>query len=213
MHIRVLVVDDFPLLREGLIAALETDPGIEVVGQAANGEDGAQLALELQPDVVLLDMRMPGAGGMVFLERVRDALPDTRVLVLTAVEKGDVLLEAIAAGAAGYLTKRASQQEICDAVITVHGGGSVITPALASHLLQEYASTSRGESSQSKPLLTPREQEIVRLVSQGLTDKEIGEKLYISPRTVQNQLTRVREKTGLGRRSELARWAVEHMIA
>jgi DNA-binding NarL/FixJ family response regulator len=156
MDIQVLVVDDFPLVREGVVAALETDPAIHVVGQASSADEGVEMALELRPDVVVLDMRMPGAGGIVVLERLRETLPDTRVLVMTATEKAETLLEAVAAGASGYLTKRAARRELCDAVITVHGGGSVIPPHLASHLLSEYASVSRGEA-RSTSILTSRD--------------------------------------------------------
>jgi DNA-binding NarL/FixJ family response regulator len=212
MRIRVIVVDDFPLVREGLIASLEVDPAIEVVGQAADGEAGLELARTVRPDVVLTDMRMPGLGGPVLLARLREELPETRVLVVTASEKAETLLEAVAAGAAGYLTKRVSGRELRHAVITVHGGGSVITPALARHLLREYSHVSRGEPLSVRPLLAQREQEVLRLLAQGYTDREIGHQLYISPRTVQNHLTRVREKTGMRRRSELARWAVEHAM-
>ena len=212
MKIRVLVVDDFPLVREGLIASLEVDPDIEVIGEAADGQEGLELARELRPDVVLVDMRMPGLGGPPMLARLREELPETRVLVVTASEKAETLLEAVAAGAAGYLTKRVSGRELRHAVITVHGGGSVITPALARHLLREYSHVSRGEPMSIRPLLAQREQEVLRLLAQGCTDREIGGKLYISPRTVQNHLTRIREKTGMRRRSELARWAVEHAM-
>jgi len=212
MNIRVLVVDDFPLVREGLTASLEVDPGIEVVGEAADGDEGLRLARELRPDVVLADMRMPGLGGPALLTRLHEELPETRVLVVSASEKAESLLEAIAAGAAGYMTKRVSARELRHAVITVHGGGSVITPTLARHLLREYSHVSRGEPMTVRPLLAQREQEVLRLLAQGHTDREIGGELYISPRTVQNHLTRIREKTGMRRRSELARYAVEHSL-
>jgi DNA-binding NarL/FixJ family response regulator len=212
MKIRVLVVDDFPLVREGLTASLEVDPDIEVVGEADDGEQGLSMARELRPDVVLTDMRMPGLGGPVLLARLRDEVPDARVLVISASEKAETLLEAVSAGAAGYLTKRVSGRELRHAVISVHGGGSVITPSLARHLLREYSSVSRGEPLSVRPLLANREQEVLRLLAQGHTDREIGSQLYISPRTVQNHLTRIREKTGMRRRSELARWAVEHAM-
>jgi DNA-binding NarL/FixJ family response regulator len=212
MKIRVLVVDDFPLVREGLTASLEVDPDIEVVGEADDGEQGLSMARELRPDVVLTDMRMPGLGGPVLLGRLREEVPDARVLVISASEKAETLLEAVSAGAAGYLTKRVSGRELRHAVISVHGGGSVITPSLARHLLREYSSVSRGESLSLRPLLANREQEVLRLLAQGHTDREIGSQLYISPRTVQNHLTRIREKTGMRRRSELARWAVEHAM-
>ncbi len=210
MHIRVLVIDDFPLVREGLSAALKSDPGIDVVGQADNGRTGLELAHEQRPDVIITDMRMPEFGGMMLLERLAAELPQIRTLVVTASEKAETLLDAVAAGASGYLTKQTGRQELCQAVITVAGGGSIITPTLAGHLLREYSQASKGEAPSARPLLGSREHEVLRLVAQGLTDKEIGAKLYISPRTVQNHLTRVREKTGLRRRSELTRWAVEH---
>jgi DNA-binding NarL/FixJ family response regulator len=213
MHIRVLLVDDFPLVREGIAAALEADPAIEVVGQADSASEGLERARELRPDVVILDMRMPAACGLVLLEQLTEELPDTKVLVMTASEKADTLLQAIAAGAAGYLTKRATGRELVGAVITIHGGGSVVAPQLAADLLRDYRRVSRsdGTGADGRSLLTPREREVVGLVSTGMTDKEIAARLFVSPRTVQNQLGRIREKTGRGRRSELARWAVEHL--
>src|SRR3954467_687466 len=156
MKIRVLVVDDFPLVREGLTASLEVDPGIEVVGEADDGEQGLTMARELRPDVVLTDMRMPGLGGPVLLGRLREEVPEARVLVISASEKAETLLDAVSAGAAGYLTKRINARELRHAVITVHGGGSVITPSLARHLLREYSHVSRGEAMSVRPLLAQR---------------------------------------------------------
>jgi DNA-binding NarL/FixJ family response regulator len=212
MKIRVLVVDDFPLVREGFIASLEVDPGIEVVGQAADGDEGLRLTRELRPDVVLADMRMPGLGGPVLLAKLREELPETRVLVVSASEKAESLLEAISAGAAGYLTKRVSGRELRHAVITVHGGGSVIAPHLAGHLLRQYQKASRGETDSLQNQLSTRELEVLRLVAMGYTDRQIAEEIYVSPRTVQNHLARIRDKTGLRRRSELTRWAVVHAV-
>jgi DNA-binding NarL/FixJ family response regulator len=212
VHIRLLLIDDFPLIREGFATALECDPGLTIVGQADNGEDGLRLARELQPDVVVLDLRMPGMGGMTVLERLRTDAPEAKVLVVTATEKGQPLLDAVAAGATGYLTKRCTREELRQAVITVHGGGSIISPMLAGHLLNAYSRTSRGETSDVRPLLGKREHEILRLLAGGCTDKEIAATVFISPRTVQNHLTRIREKTGLRRRAELTRWAMEHAL-
>jgi DNA-binding NarL/FixJ family response regulator len=213
MKIRVVVAEDHPLVREGIIRALERDTGIEVVGEADNGLTGLELARQLKPDVMVLDLRMPGLGGAAVLERLRAELPDTRALVMTANESPESLLDAVAGGAAGYLSKRTTGEELRQAVITTYGGGSVITPELAGHLLREFSGNARGEGSSVRPLLRPRELEVLRLVSDGLTDNEIGKRLYISARTVQNHLTGVREKTGLRRRPELARWAVEHAVA
>jgi len=211
MKIKVIVADDFPLVREGVVRALNSDPGIEVIAQAANGTEALQLAEQLEPDVMILDLRMPDLGGLAVLDKLRTTRPGIRIIVMTASEQASTLLDAIAAGAAGYLSKRSTGEELRQAVITAHGGGSVITPSLASHLLKEFSSSARGEQSTVRPL-QGRELDVLRLVVQGKTDNEIGRELFISPRTVQNHLTRIREKTGLRRRSELTRWAVEHAI-
>ena len=210
MKINVLIADDFPLIRNALAEAIGRDPDITVVGAATNGTEAVDLTLEHRPDVVLLDVHMPDLSGLVALERIVEQAPETRVVMLTATEKVDIFLEAIATGAAGYLNKRVSATELVQAVITVHGGGSVISPDLAGCLLHEYSAHRRGKPGAVRPLLADREQEVLRLVALGHTDKEIGRTLYISPRTVQNHLTRIRHKTGLQRRSELARWAADH---
>jgi DNA-binding NarL/FixJ family response regulator len=212
MNISIMLVDDFPLICEGFAVALGTDPGLNIVGQAASGDEGLRLARELRPDVLILDLNMPGMGGISVLERLRAEVPETKVLIMTASETAQSLLDAVGAGAAGYLTKRATREELRQAVITVHGGGSVISPMLAGHLLKEYSRASRGEASHVRPLLGEREHEVLRRVASGDTDKEIAQRLYISPRTVQNHLTRIREKTGLRRRAELTRWAMEHSL-
>lgn len=212
MNITVLLVEDFPLVREGIVAALERDPAITVVGQAGDGREGLEMAHALRPDLVLLDLHMPELGGMMLLERLNAELPEIRTVVITATEKGEPLLDAVAAGASGYLTKRSSGEELRQAVLTVHGGGSVIAPALAGHLLRAYSRASTGESPEVRSKLTATEHEVLRLVAQGLTDKQIAERIYVSPRTVQNHLARIRDKTDLRRRSELARWAVLHAV-
>ncbi|MGH2901239.1 MAG: response regulator [Solirubrobacteraceae bacterium] len=211
MKIRVVVADDFPLVREGVARALNADPAIDVIAQAENGRQALELAESLNPDVMILDLRMPDLGGLAVLDKLRTSRPEIRVVVMTASEQPSTLLDAISAGAAGYLSKRSTGAELRQAVITAHGGGSVITPSLASHLLKEFSSVTRGEHSQIRPL-QDRERDILRLVVQGKTDNEIGKELYISPRTVQNHLTRIRDKTGLRRRAELTRWAVENAI-
>ena len=210
MDIRVIVADDFPLVREGIARALAEGPGIDVIAEAGTGTEALALTLELSPDVLVLDLRMPEIGGLAVLARVREERRSVKVVIMTASEEAGTLLDAVAAGAEGYLTKRTTAHELRQAVVTAHGGGSVITPSLAKHLLQEFAHRAHGEASTVRPMMADREVEILRLVVQGKTDAEIGAALYISPRTVQNHLTRIREKTGLKRRAELTRWAVEH---
>jgi DNA-binding NarL/FixJ family response regulator len=212
MNIRVLIVEDFPMVSDGVAGALGRDPGITVVGAAGDGREGLRLAHELRPDVMMVDLHMPEFGGIMLLERLRGELPDIRCIVLTASEKGDTLLAAVAAGARGYLTKRTQAEELRQAVLTVHGGGSVIAPSLAGHLLQAYSRASTVGGEELRPKLTGTEQEVLRLLTQGHTDRQIAEQLYISPRTVQNHLARVRQKTSLTRRSALARWAVVHAV-
>ena len=207
----MVVADDFPLVREGLVRALDSDPGIEVVGQAEDGAHALELAQQLKPDVMTLDLGMPGMDGLEVLEAVRTSGLRVVVIIVTASEDASTLLDAVAAGAAGYLSKRSTGKELRQAVITAHAGGSLITPSLAGHLLKEFSSAARGEASQIRPL-QGRELDVLRLVVHGKTDIEISMELFISPRTVQNTLAKIRTKTGLRRRSELTRWAVEHSI-
>jgi DNA-binding NarL/FixJ family response regulator len=213
MNIRVLVADDFPLVREGMVRALERDPGIVVVAEAEDAGQLLLLAERHEPDVIVLEMQIAGLGGAVVLERLRTLFPQISVLVVTGSESPEQLLDAVAGGALGYLSKRVAGEELRQAVITTFGGGSVLAPDLAAGLVREYSAGQRGEGSSVRPLLAGREMDVLRLVADGLTDNEIGAQLYISPRTVQNHLTRIREKTGLRRRSALARWAVERSIA
>jgi DNA-binding NarL/FixJ family response regulator len=214
IKIRVIAADDFPLVREGIVRALNRDPAIEVVGQANNGQEALELVAALRPDVLILDLIMPGLDGLAVLDSLSASHPEVRVLLMTASEQTGPLLGAFEAGAAGYLSKRATGEELRQAVITAHGGGSVITPALADKMLKQLPESSGVDAQRRvRALLGPRELEVLRGVAQGKTDNEIGEELLISPRTVQNHLTRIREKTGLRRRSELTRWAVEHAIS
>ncbi len=139
MKIRVLVADDFPLFLDGACAALEADNALAVVARAADGTEAAERAAETRPDVVLLDMMMPGCGGGAAIRLVRESAPDTRVLAISASERIDMMMEAFGAGASGYVTKFARPRELREAVIEVHGGGRVVSPALARRVLQPDA--------------------------------------------------------------------------
>jgi DNA-binding NarL/FixJ family response regulator len=213
MNIRVVVADDFPLVRDAIAQVLDRDPGISVVGRAAGGEEALAMVGVHDPDVLILDLHMPDCGGIRVLERLRESGARTRVLIMTASESPDSLLDAVNAGAQGYITKRSTGEEVRQAVITTYGDGSVIESRMARHLLRHQSSVAAGDLSSLRPVLSDREQSILKLVADGYTDNEIGRQLYISPRTVQNHLTRIREKTGLRRRSELTRWAVQHAMA
>ena len=213
MNIRVVVADDFPLVRDAVAQVLDRDPGISVVGRAAGGEEALTMVAVHEPDVLILDLHMPDCGGIRVLERLREAGTRTRVLIMTASESPESLMDAVNAGAQGYITKRSTGEEVRQAVITTHGDGSVIESRMARHLLRHHSSVASGDLTGVRPMLSDREQSILKLVADGYTDNEIGRELYISPRTVQNHLTRIREKTGLRRRSELTRWAVQHAMA
>jgi two-component system NarL family response regulator len=213
MRISVLIADDYPLVREGLARAVSRDPALVVVGEATNGDEALARARELRPDVILLDLFMPGLGGILVLEHLRAEGSSARTLVVSASERQDTLLEALGAGAAGYLTKRATGEEVRQAVITVYGGGLAITPSMAGHLLAQFSQRPGNGGSSSAPPITAAERQLLRLIAQGRTDKEIGAEMFISARTVQNHLARIREKTGLRSRCELAWWAGEHARA
>jgi DNA-binding NarL/FixJ family response regulator len=206
VSVRVLIADDFVLVRNGIEIALESDPGIEVVGTAEDGREAISQARTLRPAVVVLDLGMPHHGGMEALDAFREQLPDVRVLVLTANENADSLRAAFDAGAAGYLTKHTSEEKLCEAVLTVARGGWAVTPSLAKHVRHRVVSPPDGRTRRSS--LTARQRAVVRWLSAGLTDKEIGKRLFVSERTVQYEIREVKETTGLKRRSQLARWAV-----
>jgi len=208
----VLIADDFVLLRGGVEAALRSHPGIEVVGHAENGVEAVSRARELRPDVLMLDLRMGAHGGMEALDACRTEVPEVKVLVLTANENPDNLRSAIAAGAAGFLTKRTSAGDLCEAVLAVAGGGFVLAPSLVGSL-EEVAPGPPGAERTGVLALTARQRKLVMLLSDGLTDAEIAGELFVSTRTVQYDVRQVKEKAGLAHRSEIARWAVINSLA
>src|SRR3954470_9095449 len=206
---RVLVVDDFPLVRDALAASLKR-AGIDVVGTAGDGEEALDLARRLCPDVIVLDLMMPRMTGLMALTHLSAELPQVRVLLLTARDEPEVIIDAVSAGAAGFLTKRACGAELAAAVRAVHRGESVICPTMAGHLMAGL----RGNRGGAPPMgtaaaLNRNELDVLRLVADGRTDVQISQALYISPRTVQSQLSKIRRKTGVQRRAQLSRWAAE----
>jgi two-component system, NarL family, nitrate/nitrite response regulator NarL len=212
MTVRILIVDDSPLMREGVAAALKRRPRLEVVGCAEDGVQGLELAKRLEPDVILLDMNMPRLDGLGVLERIRTEMPQVRALVFTVAADEETLLNAIAAGAAGYLTKHTTVEELEDAVLTVHDGGSVISPTLAGCLLRDHGRRGAIDDSTAQPL-SSRECEVLRLLAQGHTDGEVCHQLHVSPRTVRTDLACIRAKTGVRRRFGAGAQACERAAA
>ena len=205
-RIKILVADDHPMLREGLVAVLATQPDFDVVGEAADGDQTIQLAQKLAPDVILLDLEMPGTDGVAALQELQAAGTSAKTLVFTAYDTDERILGALRAGARGYLLKGASRREIFSAVRTIHGGGSLLQPAVTDRLLQHI---SRERSPQPDPL-TPRETEVLDLISKGLPNKEIADRLYITERTVKFHVSSLLHKLGATNRTEAARIALQH---
>ena len=209
---RVLVADDFPLVREALATALRRHPEIEVVALATDGVEALELAHLHKPDVVVLDLKMPRMSGLVALTKLSSELPSARVLLLTACEEPDTVIDAVSAGAAGFITKRTSGADLIDAVLRVSRGEPVISASLTAYLVQGLRRDGGERRGGTTGQLTASELNVLRLVADGRTDKQISATLYISPRTVQSHLAQIRTKTGMRRRTQLARWATEHLV-
>jgi DNA-binding NarL/FixJ family response regulator len=203
-RIRLLVADDHPMLREGLVAVLGTQPDFEVVGEAADGDEVVRLAKSLGPDVILLDLEMPGTDGVAALERLREAGSTARTVVFTAYDTDERILGSLRAGARGYLLKGASRQEIFGAIRTVHAGGSLMQPAVTDRLLERI---DRGGGPDTGNL-TPRELEVLALLAHGLKNAEIAGRLFISERTVKFHVGSILAKLEAQNRTEAARIAV-----
>jgi DNA-binding NarL/FixJ family response regulator len=213
--IRVLIVDDHALFRRGLEMVLEQEPDIEVVGEASDGAEALTKAVDTTPDIVLLDVRMPKRGGIDACTAIKDAVPSTKIIMLTISDEEADLYDAIKAGAMGYLLKEISIEEVASAIRAVHGGQSLISPSMASKLLTEFASMiKRGDERQQVPAprLTDREMEVLRLVAKGMNNRDIAKELFISENTVKNHIRNILEKLQLHSRMEAVVYAVREKL-
>lgn len=201
--LRVLLVDDHPLYREGLAVALTAMPDVEVIGESGDGESALRLAAEAAPDVVLMDLHLPGISGVEATRRLMDSHPDMAVLVLTMLDGDDSVFAAMRAGARGYLLKGADRAEIARALAAVAAGEVVFSAGVASRVLAFFSRGSRGRQALSPfPDLTDREREVLDLVARGLTNSAIAARLVVSEKTVRNHVSNVFAKLQVTRRSE-----------
>ncbi|GLY05618.1 response regulator transcription factor [Actinoplanes sp. NBRC 101535] len=201
--IRVLLVDDHPVVRMGLRGMLDAEPDLTVIGEASSGAEGAAMALAERPDIVLMDLRMPGGDGVEATGRILAADRNIRVMVLTTYESDRDILRAIEAGASGYLLKDASPSELADAVRAAARGETVLAPSVASTLIRQVRSP-------APPALSARETEVLRLVAAGSTNADIGRQLFISEATVKTHLLRVFNKLDVADRTAAVTTAMRH---
>jgi two-component system NarL family response regulator len=211
--ISVLICDDHALFRRGLAMVLESEPGIDVVGEADDGDAAVAMARELQPDVVLMDVRMPGTSGIEATRAITADEPDARVLMLSVSDAEEDLYEAVKAGASGYLLKEISIEDVAGAIRAVVTGQSPISPSMATKLLAEFNTLARAADEQARtPRLTDRELQVLALVARGLSNREVAEQLFISENTVKNHVRNILEKLQLHSRMEAVIYAVRERI-
>jgi two-component system response regulator NreC len=208
-RIRVLIADDHTLVREGLRALLEGRENFEVIAEASNGLEAVERAQEMRPDVVLMDITMPGLDGFEATRRIVKMSPAIRVLVLTVHETEDYFFRVLEVGAQGFLVKDAASTELVAAVMAVHQGGMFLHPPLAKRLVEDYLRrVSTGEERASYEDLTSRQREILKLIGEGNTNQEIASQLSLSINTVQTHRSRIMDKLNLHSRAELMKYAV-----
>ncbi|MHB8510892.1 MAG: response regulator [Actinomycetota bacterium] len=212
---RVLIVDDHALFRKGLQMVLDQEPDITVVGEAGDGAEAIEKAIESVPDVVLMDVRMPRRGGIEATTKIKEAIPSAKILMLTISDEEADLYDAIKAGASGYLLKEISIDEVATAIRAVQTGQSLISPSMASKLLGEFAQMVRktdDKPSVPQPRLTDREMEVLQLVAQGRNNRDIAKELFISENTVKNHIRNILEKLHLHSRMEAVVYAVREKL-
>jgi two-component system, NarL family, response regulator LiaR len=205
--IRVLIADDHAVVRQGLRTFLDLQADIDVVGEAADGEEAVAVATEHAPDVILLDLVMPRLDGIGALRRLREAAPAARVIVLTSFGEDERLFTALRAGASGYLLKDVEPAELVRSIRTVHGGGAPLSPAVAARVVEELASGG-GAGRAAADDLTPRELEVLCLIARGQSNKRIALELGVAEKTVKTHVSHVLAKLGLSDRTQAALYAV-----
>jgi two-component system nitrate/nitrite response regulator NarL len=197
-RVRVLVADDHPIYREGIVRAIKERPDLELVGEAGDGRDALDQIKSEKPDVAVLDIRMPKLEGTQVLSAIRRDGIDTEVVFLSAFMESELAYRTVAEGAKGYLSKESSRQEICDAIVTVARGGTALAAAVQAGLASEIQQRERADG---RPDLTPRESEVLHMIADGLSAPEIAKRIHLSPTTVKTHLHTLYEKLGVSDRA------------
>ena len=211
--IRILIVDDHAIVREGLRGLIGVEPDMEVVGEAASGGDGVEKALALRPDVILMDLLMEGMDGVTAIKEIKAQWQEACVLVLTSFLEDDKVFPAIENGALGYLLKDTQPDELLDAIRAVHRGETMLHPSIAKKIMQRIQEHSSESKKQEGQELTERELDVLRLLAQGEGDREIAEKLFISERTVHFHVGNILSKLHLANRTQAALYAIRKGLA
>ena len=204
--IRVLVVDDHAILRDGICSLLERQEGIDVVGEAGNGREALTRVEELQPDIVLMDVAMPEMDGLEATRRIKSAYPEIKVLILTQHDNQEYINPLLQAGASGYVLKRSGGREVVTAIRQVYEHGVFLEPDIARQVLHNFSRVAE------TPALTEREQEVLQLAVEGKSNKDIARRLFISPKTVSVHRTNIMAKLGVHNSAELVRYAIQHNL-
>lgn len=209
---RILLVDDHEVVRLGLKALLDRHPNFEVVGEAGNAHDAVLQVENLQPDVVVMDIRLPGGSGIEACQEIAEKYPSSKVIMLTSYAEDEMLFSAIRAGAAGYVLKQIGGEDLVRAIEAVGRGEALLDPAVTQRIFQEVRKAAREEEASAFSTLTQQEKHVLLLVSEGKTNREIAKGLFLGEGTVRNYVSSILSKLGVSNRAEAAAYAVEHNL-
>ena len=209
---RIILVDDHEVVRLGLKSLLERHPQFEVVGEAASSRDALEQVAALEPDVVVMDIRLPGTSGIEACEQIVDNYPDIKVIMLTSYAEDEMLFSAIRAGASGYVLKQIASEELVKAIEAVGRGEALLDPAVTQRVFQEVRRAVKEEEASAFQHLSQQEKHVLLLVSEGKTNREIAKNLFLGEGTVRNYVSSILSKLGVNNRAEAAAYAVEHSL-